>query len=391
MTSRLRVLVLAGVAMGAALSADVGAQGESSARATRAKGVGAPTAAAADTSVQGWRERVYVLLRDNRLLVVDTNSGRIVLRGTLAARSAFRGESGRRLAVSADGRTVFALVAGRRDVVAVVDARTLRVRVRVALASGVRYRALVLAPAGERLYVFGNRAGRVVDTANRLREEAAVVTSVELTSHLLSTATVREADGRSWFVYWSALSADGRRLVVSYHGGCYPEYIKRCAGGADWLDITSGALNRCQAQEFPSSGCGGQVHGMIEPYRNGFIAARGLPSVAVYDRDLRLTRLVQTRLRTHLMDFAISSDVLYALGGCAKGAGLRAVSIRSGTSRRFGPSSLCGQRITVTPRAIVVATTSRNDTSALTVVERLTGRAVQRLNLGSDPLDVVAG
>jgi hypothetical protein len=96
----------------------------------------------------------------------------------------------------------------------------------------VRYRALFLAPTGDRLHVFGNRAGRVVDTVNQLREEAAVVTSVDLTSHARSAVTVREADGRSWFVYWAAFSVDGTRLVATYHGGCNGEYLRRCTGGA---------------------------------------------------------------------------------------------------------------------------------------------------------------
>lgn len=274
---------------------------------------------------------------------------------------------------------------------AVVDARTLRERSRFALKPEIHYRALVVEAGAGRLYVFGNRPGRVVDTVNRLREEAAVATSVDLSSGTRSTVTVREADERSWFVYWGALSADGKRLVVSYHGGCNPEYVQRCTGGADWLDIAGEGLVRCPAQAYPSTGCNGQVHGMVEPYGDGFLAARGLPAVAVLDRDLRELRRVNTRLRTHLMDFAHDDEVLYALGDCGKGTGLRAVPIDGGASRRLGPPSLCGERIAVARRALVVANTGRLKPRAVTVVELATGRVIRRLGLRSAPLDVVAG
>jgi hypothetical protein len=202
--------------------------------------------------------------------------------------------------------------------------------------------------------------------------------------------TVREADGRSWFIYWATVSDDGMRLVVTYHGGCSTN-TRRCTGGADWLDVSSGSLERCQGQEFEASGCTGQVHGMLEPYGNGFVAARGLPAVGIVDRDLHQMRLVQTRLRTHMMDFALSGGTLYALGDCAKGTGLRAVLIERGTSRRLGPRWLCGERIMVTRRTLAIATTGRFAAGAVTLVDRGTGRVIRELSVASDPVDVVAG
>jgi hypothetical protein len=142
--------------------------------------------------------------------------------------------------VSASGQTLFVLVTGPPDTVAVLDARTLLVRARVPLEPVVRYRALLLAPTGDRLHVFGNRAGRVVDTVNQLREEAAVVTSVDLTSHARSVVTVREADGRSWFVYWAAFSVDGTRLVATYHGGSRHASIWSIS--ACWVAMMSSAI-----------------------------------------------------------------------------------------------------------------------------------------------------
>ena len=292
---------------------------------------------------------------------------------------------GRRLAVSADGQTLFMLVAGAPDSVAVLDARTLLARGRVALEPGVLYRALVLAPTGDRLYAIGNRPGRVVDTVNRLREESAVVTSVELATQTVSTVTVREAGGRSWLVYWAAFSGDGSRLVITYHGGCNPDYIQRCTGGADWLDVSSGALERCQGQEYQSSGCSGQVHGMIEPFVNGFVAARGLPAVAVLDRDLRQVRLVQTRLRTHLMDFTLGGGTLYVVGDCARvraygRSQLRAVRRAASDRDRYAVSG--SRRPSARSRS---PRTGRFATRSVSLVDRRTGPGHRPAELGRRP------
>jgi hypothetical protein len=344
----------------------------------------------------GWStrlgERTYVLLRDNRLIVVDTRTGRVILRRALGRKPALRVSPGRRLAIAADARTLFVLVAGTPDAVAVLNARTMQVRARLPLEVGIQYRALVLSPTGDRLHVFGNRPGRVVDRdrGNRLREEAAVVTSLELGTRARSTMTVREADGRSWFIYWATTSDDGRRLVVTYHGGC-SNNTRRCTGGADWLDVTSTGMLRCPEQEFPASGCTGQVHGMVEAYRDGFVAARGLPAIGVVDHDLRQVRLLQTHLRTHLMDFALSGRTVYALGDCAKGTGLRAVSIEADTSRRLGPRWLCGERIAVGRRTLAISTIGRFTTGTVTLLDRGSGRVIRELSVASDPVDVVTG
>jgi hypothetical protein len=58
---------------------------------------------------------------------------------------------------------LFVLVAGAPDAVVVLDARTMQVRARLALEADVQYRALVLAPTGDRLHVFGARHSRSLD------------------------------------------------------------------------------------------------------------------------------------------------------------------------------------------------------------------------------------
>jgi hypothetical protein len=72
------------------------------------------------------------------------------------------------------------------------------------------------------------------------------------------TVTVREGEPHDWFVYFAALSADGSRLVLSYHGGC-GEGPVRCTGGADLFDTAT--LVRCEGQAYRDSGCLGDVHG----------------------------------------------------------------------------------------------------------------------------------
>jgi hypothetical protein len=327
-------------------------------------------------------ERAYVLLRDNGLLVLDTSSGRVVARRALAPRGGGALISGPRLAVSRDGRMLYALVDREPDVVSVVDMGTLRLGRRVGLERGIRYRALALDGDGT-LYVAGNRPQRVGSDA--------VVTRLTRSGRP-ETVTVREGEPHDWFVYSAALSADGSRLVLSYHGGCGEGPVE-CTGGADLLDAAT--LVRCEGQAYRSSGCVGDVHGTVEPYGEGWIAARGEPPVRILDHDGRTLRTVNTRLRTHLMDFALAGDALYALGDCFKGVGVRVVSLADGSSRVFGPQSVCGSGIAAGARSLVVVRREVNvpllpyRQRGVVLIDRRSSRIVRVLRTRSTPLDVL--
>lgn len=327
-------------------------------------------------------EHAYVLLRDNRLLVLDASSGGVVTRVALWPRGGRAPISGPRLTFSRDGRLLYALVDAEPDGVAVLDRRTLRLGPRLGLDAGIRYRALALARDGT-LYVAGNRPRRVGSDS--------VVTRLT-PSGQTETLTVREGGPHDWFVYSAALSVDGSRLILSYHGGC-GEGPVRCTGGADLLD--TGTLVRCEGQAYRDSGCLGDVHGTVEPYGEGWIAARGEPSVGTLDREGRTLRTLDTRLRTHLMDFALAGDALYALGDCFKGAGVRVVSLADGSSRALGPRSVCGSGAAAGARSLVVIRREVNvpltpyRQSGVVLVDRRSGRVARVLATRSTPLDVL--
>jgi hypothetical protein len=69
-------------------------------------------------------------------------------------------------------------------------------------------------PIGERtgrIFLFGNRSAQSGDDA--------VVQVLDPDNGLpLISRTVRQADGRNWFIYEGAVSADETQLFVSYHG-----------------------------------------------------------------------------------------------------------------------------------------------------------------------------
>lgn len=330
------------------------------------------------------RERVYVLLRDNRLLVLDAASGRVVARHALAARAGQALTSGPRLALSRNQRTLYALVDAEPDAVVAIDVRTLRVVARRRLEPRLAARSVALAPDGS-FYVAGNRSRPVGSdaTVTRLKPDGA-----------LETVTVREGDPQDWFVYAAALSYDGSRFLLSYHGGC-GEGPARCTGGGDLVEAAT--LAYCTSQRFRDSGCVGNVHGRVVPYRAGWIAARGEPELALLDAGGNTTALVDTKLQTHLMDFALAGETVYALGDCFKGTGVRVVSLGDRSSRRLGPASLCGTAIAAGSRSVaVIRRESRvlyqpSVAQGVVLVDRRSGRVVRVHETSSPPLDVLVG
>jgi hypothetical protein len=329
-----------------------------------------------------YAERAWVLFRDNRLVVFDAASGRVVARRALSPRAGGALTSRPRLAFSRDGRALYVLVDGEPDTVVVVDVRAFRLAPRLSLEPGIRYRAVLVAGDGT-LYVAGNRPRSVGSDA--------VVTRVAPNGQA-ETVMVREGEPYDWFVYSAALSLDGSRLLLSYHGGCGDGPVQ-CTGGADMLDTAT--LRRCEGQAFRGSGCLGDVHGAVDHYGDGWIAARGEPPVGILDRDGRMLSTFDTRLNAHLMDFALADRALYALADCFKGSGVRTVSLADGSSRAFGPRSVCGSGIAagagtvaIIRREVNVPLVPRRQ-RGIVFVDRRSGRIVRTLGTRSTPLDVV--
>jgi hypothetical protein len=334
-------------------------------------------------SATPYAERIWVLFRDNRLVVLDAKSGRVVARRSLAQRPGGALTSRPRLAFSPDGRRLYALVDAEPDKVAVLDVRVFRRATRRAnLEPGIRYRALALAGDGT-FYVAGNRPRSVGSDA--------VLTRVAPNGQS-ETVTVREGQPHDWFVYSAALSADGRRLLLSYHGGCGDGPVE-CTGGADVVETAT--LRRCDGQASRESGCLGDVHGSVGRHGDGWIAARGEPPVGILDHAGRTVSMVDTKLNTHLMDFALAEPTVYALADCFKGTGVRAVSLADGSARAFAPRSVCGSGIAVGTASVAVIRREVNaplvprHQRGVVVLNRRSGRIVRVVGTRSTPLDVM--
>jgi hypothetical protein len=334
-------------------------------------------------------ERAFALLADNRLVELKLPSGRVSARWALGPKLRGRVSPGRMLALR--GSRVFALVqsVSGTDAIAVVDVRATRVRARYLLEPGVRYRGLLL--VANRLYAFGGRYGRVVRTDPvEVREQNAVITTLDPSSgRSLGTTTVRNAEGRAWWILSAAARPDGSRIALSYHGFG--------TTGVDWLDVTADGLRRCNVPpSYSSSGCI-SLHGMIEPYGRGWIGATGDEFLLQFDEQGQELRRLHSGLQNeHLMNFTFTANgkSLLVLGSCdySRG-GLRRVSLTTGTSTvvRRG---FCGEGLVVGRTALVVIRNAGVVPYATTRAELElrrpgSGRLLSRRTLSASVLDLV--
>jgi hypothetical protein len=293
-------------------------------------------------------ERAFALLADNRLVQVALPSGKIVARRRVGPKPRGRVEAGRMLTRSDTRLFVLVQTGNATDSVAVVDARTAKLRTRWTLETGVRYRGIVY--AGDRLYAYGGRWGREVDTTNHIREQSAVLTQLDAANgQRTASTTVRPAEGHRWWIYWAAANPDATRIALSYHGGCSGEALQLCTSGADWVDLDGQQLRRC---ELPTArvGCMENVHGMIEPYGVGWIGTTGTESLVQYGRNGNILRKLHSGIRRdHVMNFAFSRDRswLYVISSCFYSReGLRRVAVKTGTSRLVRAASALSSAVT---------------------------------------------
>jgi hypothetical protein len=351
--------------------------------------------AAGGTATSAPRPDLYVLTAANEL-VGATSGGRIVVQRQLAR--ARRGTSpSARLAL--DGGRLFVLA--RRDAppdrLVVVEAATARGLASRTLPADLRARVVVAASG--RVFVAGNRPVRRV--AGSLFEEDADVLEVDRDGNALRRFTVREARGSDWWVTSAAVSPDGARLAVSYHGGCTPETAQLCTGGADLFDVTRGAREPC-VEPYPRSGCI-DAHGHVDFFGDALVAATG-------SGEIRLAkRTIDSRLgNSHVMDFALDRPrgELVAAGPCQHLGGLSVLDLESGQARllvRPGPllqpgavrRNVCGTRVALMPGLIAVAPIGTAVAATccagrVLLVDRGTGRVRARVRLRAEPVDVLA-
>jgi hypothetical protein len=319
------------------------------------------------------RERAFALLADNQLIAVDLPSGKVVARRRLGASSQRRAEAGRMLAIG--NRRVFVLVStgSGADAVAALNASSVRRLARWPLEPGVRYRGIVF--ASDRLFVYGGRLGREIDTAHHLHEQSAVVTVLDAANGAtIRTVEIRPASGGNWWIYWAA--ADATRLALSYHGGCYPDVVQLCTSGADELALSGEVQYRL-----------GEAHGMIEPYDGGWIAATGGETLVQYGTHGTMLRRLNSGIRRdHVMNFRFTRDrtSLLVISSCLYShEGLRRISLKSATSRLVR-GKICGEAAIPASTRIVVRKTRDIELRNLGAA-----RLLRTLSFHADVLDVI--
>jgi hypothetical protein len=344
--------------------------------------------------------QIYALLANAHLLTVHQD-------GTTVADTALDPDSssnspratGHYLALATDKRRVYVLVPLQPlavDQIVAVNVGSAEIENTYALPDGV-YHSIAVGPLTGHLFVFGNLAGGVIVTIIDPADGAP-----------LSTWVARPEDGHKWTVYQGSVSADEQHLYVSYHG---PDTT-----GLDWFDVASGGLVRCASLGPPNFGCIAS-HGGFTVLPHELLVGTGDPVILDVDSSGAIRKGFDTGLvGNHLMEFVVdpAAQRLYAVGSCGYTGGFSAVSLEEAglplTTNNTGqwtwltkphaPLILlsahpCGERLSLGPSGLVVGSTAQPVPQAgrhgsLLVVDPKSGNVTQRIEIASEPLDVLA-
>jgi hypothetical protein len=245
------------------------------------------------------------------------------------------------LAAAPDGRTVFALVRrppGGRDSVAVIDAISLRTRRRYPLQRGIRYRGMAVGRSG-RIYAYGGRRAG----GSRIP----VLTILDASGAPIASRAVPGRTRRDWWVYWGAPSTDERTFVLTYHGAN--------TTGADWLDLSDGAMRRCEGRDSDRA-CVFEVHGAVEPFGSGFLATTGSEVIEAAANGSVTRRLRAKPRNVHLMHFALDADrsVLY-MSSCGNRPAVQRVDLARDRAKTIRSGRICGAAVAAGAGFLVLA------------------------------------
>jgi hypothetical protein len=358
---------------------------------------------------------IFALLADGRLLALRADGSTAM--EPLAPPPPGSGRStGHLMALSHDAQRLYVLVPGdtqQASSLTVIDATTTRILAQRALGELGVYRALAIGPLTGRLYVFGNRGETEPQPGQdplAPRQVSVVIAQLDPdTGAVLAEWLPRQADGYDWRVYQGAVSADERRLYVSYHGSN--------TTGIDWFDVAADGLHRCPASQRPNFGCIG-AHGGFMLHDDKLLAATGSTVILEADHTGAAERAIDTQLQgNHLMEFVVHArdDSLYAVGSCGYTGGFSAVSLRRtgvpttptapgewawdatpGPPRTFRRSGVCGERLALSSdgATLVVGKTQMPVPRAgrpgeLLLVDTATGDVLDTIATPSEPADVL--
>jgi hypothetical protein len=287
---------------------------------------------------------------------------------------------GNYLALSRDRRTVFALVpgsGGAQRLVSISSATFTLVRT-YPLPSRIFFRSLQIGPRTGRLYLVGNRG-----------PNAAVALALSpATGKILIRETTIRSNRRSWYVLATAISANERYLLVSYHGSD--------TQGADWLRIGP-QFQRCKDHTPPQTACL-SLHGGVAFRGANIVATTGEGPLLELTLENKIVRRWQPRLpRNHLMSFALDADRERAavIGSCGYSGGLSLLDLVAGTTEVMGyPLRICGERVVFAGTSTVVIARNplpvpQGRPSSLDTVDMTSGEVTQHVATPAESIDTL--
>jgi hypothetical protein len=346
-------------------------------------------ASARVAAVPSAQPALYTLLADNRLLALgDDGSEVFSLRLGPRERQAAIGPH---LAVGPRGRLLYALVQGSArggDSVVVVDTVRRAIVSRIGLPRRTIFRALAFAPRTQRVFAVGDRPAR--------GSQEPVVAAVDTRRRrLLWTQVVHVSGGLDWWVYQAVVEPGEASLLVSYHG--------TSTTGADRFVLRPRGVQPCERPPGTRAGLACiSLHGRVEPYRGGLLAATGDPrTILVLDREGHEVRRLDPHLDgNHLMEFALdrSRGLLYSVGSCGYNGGLVGLAVATNRSRlleRPGNRRICGDRAVVLSSSLLAIDRTPlpvpgfGSGGAIQFVRRLDGALVHETPTQADAVDLV--
>jgi hypothetical protein len=196
--------------------------------------------------------------------------------------------------------------------------------------------------------------------------------------------------GRDWAVYDAQVNEEERVLAVSYHGSD--------TTGVDLFPLSEPDRGCTNNRTNAGWGCL-PGHGHATWWEREVIVATGTEKLLRASAVGALNREYDSTLTNdHLMEFALDplrSEVV-AIGSCGYRGGLATVDLRSGSTRLVAPASgsICGERIALTPEAIILTRAARPVAQAdrpgsLSVLDRATAAPAQSVDLPVEAVDVV--
>ena len=205
-----------------------------------------------------------------------------------------------------------------------LEATGLKPRRRYPLARGIDYSGFTLGRSG-RIHAFG---------ARRLAggHSVPMLTVLGPDGEMVATRSVPGRTGRDWAVHAGALTADEQRLILTYHGAN--------TTGADWIDVGSGGLRRCEVRD-PDRACLFEIHGDVEPYGDGFLATTGSRVVAISREGRLVKRLPLVPENVHLMNFALHRSDLY-VASCGSKPAIHRLDLATGRVETMRSGRFCG-------------------------------------------------